>query len=101
MQQVILNINSKTLEQKLFELSRKNNKSIDKIILDVLDYFLYNLDYNTRTELKYTTLDANKYITKINYDIDNSIDLSKVHPFSDIKDSAEYVRDNRKNAWRR
>ncbi len=39
-------------------------------------------------------------MSKIDYEIDETDELADVFPFEGIKDSAAYVRELRKNAWR-
>ncbi len=51
----------------------------------------------------YRKLDPLKHMSKIDYDVDESAedDLNDVFPFKDVKDSVAYVRELRRNAWRK
>ncbi len=53
--------------------------------------------------MHYKKLDPLKHISKIDYHLDNisDDDLIDVTPFEDVKDSAAYIRNLRKNAWRK
>ncbi len=51
--------------------------------------------------MRYRHLDPKKNISKINYNVDSPDDLEKIIPFEHIEDSAAYIREIRKNAWRR
>jgi hypothetical protein len=45
-------------------------------------------------------LDPLKNISKIDFQIDDTVDLTHVSPFADVEDSASYINELRKNTWR-
>jgi hypothetical protein len=45
-------------------------------------------------------LDPLKNMSKIDYQIDDTIELTHVSPFADVDDSAAYINELRKNTWR-
>ena len=97
MQQVMLNIKNKELEQKLLEEANKKGRELANIILEVLESaFLQKKEY----KLKYKRLAPLDNISRIDYDIDEE-DLSDVFPFSEVEDSVAYVKKVRQNAWRK
>jgi hypothetical protein len=50
---------------------------------------------------RYKKLDPLKHMSSIDYRFDQTDDLSGVFPFKDVEDSAAYIRELRKNTWRR
>lgn len=46
-------------------------------------------------------LDPLKHISKINFEIDESVDLSEVKPFSEVDDSSNFVKELRRANWER
>jgi len=99
MQQVMVNIENKELEKKLLEEATRKGRKLAAIILDVLEN---NFLHEREPELRYKRLDPLKYMSRIGAEIDNTDDdLTDVVPYGDIKDSAAYVRELRKNAWRK
>jgi len=98
MQQVLINIKNKELEKKLLEESNKKGRKLSNIIEEVLENtFLQKKE----PELHYKKLNPLKHMSRINYDFDENDDLSDVFPFGDVKDSAAYVKELRKNTWRK
>ena len=100
MQQVLVNIENKELERRLVEEANKKGRQLSKIILEVLEN---NFLPKRKPKRRYKKLDPLKYMSKIDYDFDDTTDddLADVVPFEDIKDSAAYVSELRKNAWRK
>jgi hypothetical protein len=99
MQQVMVNIENKELEEMLLEEANKKGRKLAAIILDVLEN---NFLRKKEPGLRYRKLDPLKHMSRIEVESDNTDDdLTDVVPFADIKDSAAYVRELRKNAWRK
>lgn len=91
MQQLLLNINNPEVEDILRNLSLQHNKPVEKIALDLLNQVVLKQNADTN-KLKYSVLNADEYITKIDYDIEELPDIENIKPFDNIKDSAEYVK---------
>ena len=100
MQEVLLNINNKQLEQSLLKEAEKKGRKLPIVILEILEEYLL---HKKGQQLKYRTLDPLKNMSSIEYEPDDEIDgdLSDVTLFEDIKDSGAYIRELRKNAWRK
>jgi hypothetical protein len=100
MQQIVINIENKELEEKLIEEARKKGRKMATIILETLEN---NFFKKKKPQLRYRKLDPLKHMSKIDYEVDESAedDLNDVFPFKDVKDSAVYVHELRKNTWRR
>lgn len=98
MQQVVLNIKNKELEQRLLEEADKKGRKITNIILEVLENnFLPKKEHKSH----YKRLNPLEHISKIDYQVDESENFSDVFPFADVEDSAAYVKKIRQNAWRK
>lgn len=102
MQQVLISIENKELERKLLEEANKKGRKLANIILEVLEKNFVP-GKPPAAKLRYKRLNPLKHMSKIEYESDemDDIDLNEVKPFEKIKDSAAYVREMRKNAWRR
>jgi hypothetical protein len=100
MQQIVINIENKELEEKLLETARRKGRKLTTIILETLES---NFLKKKSPQFRYKKLDPLKHMSKIDYEVDESAeeDLNDVILFKDIKDSAAYVRELRKNTWRR
>ena len=99
MQQVTVSIENKELEKMLLAEAARNGRKLSAIILDVLEN---NFLRKKKPELSFKKLDPLKYMSKIEMEIDESDeDLTDAIPYADIKDSAAYVRELRKNTWRK
>lgn len=99
MQQVTVNIENKELEKVLLEEAVRKGRKLSAIILDVLEN---NFLREKKPELSFKKLDPLKYMSRIEMEIDNfDDDLTGAVPYKDIKDSAAYVRELRKNTWRK
>lgn len=99
MQQVMVNIENKELEKRLLEEANKKGRKLAAIIVDVLEN---NFLRKKEPELHYRKLDPLEHLSRIDIVSDTTDDdLTDVVPFADIKDSAAYVRELRKNAWRK
>ena len=100
MQQIVINIENKELEEKLLEEARRKGRKLTTIILETLEN---NFLKKKSPQFHYRKLDPLKHMSKIDYEADESAedDLNDVFLFKDVKDSAAYVRELRKNAWRR
>ncbi len=67
-----------------------------------VEYTTVNLSVNNQElKLSYKILNPEKYITKINYDIDDELNIEKIHLFSYISNSTEYIKLVRQNTWHR
>ena len=98
MQQVVLNIKNKELEQKLLEEANKKGRKITHIILEVLEN---NFLPQKGRKLHFNRLNPLEHMSKIDYQVDKNEDFSDVFPFADVEDSAVYVKKIRQNAWRK
>jgi hypothetical protein len=101
MQQVLINIENKEIENRLRDEANRRGWQPSDIIMEFLEKKF--LQGRENRKLRVRKLNPLKHITRINFDIDidESDDLVDVFPFKDVKDSAEYVTGLRKNAWRR
>ncbi len=102
MEQVLISIDNKDLEQRLKEEADKRGRNLANMIVEILEKTFLP---GKSPKLKYKNLDPLKHMSGIEYDLDEDVvaadeDLSDVFPFKDVKDSAAYVRELRKNAWR-
>ncbi len=105
MQQVVLNIDDRVLEKRLLNEANKKGRKLANIILEVLENNFVPRKA-PKTKLHYKRLNPLKHISKIDYEIDDTDDsgdtaLNDAAPFTEVKDSAAYVRKIRQNAWRR
>ncbi|RLD56969.1 MAG: hypothetical protein DRJ05_10445 [Bacteroidetes bacterium] len=50
---------------------------------------------------KYKRIDPEKYMHKINYNMNEDIDMQTASPFGHISDSSRYIKTIRKKTWRR
>ena len=98
MQQVLLNIENKELEKKLLEEANKNGRKLANIIIDILEK---NFLQKKERKLNYKRLDPSKFISKIDYEVNENEDFTDVFPFADVDNSAVYIRELRKNTWRK
>ncbi len=100
MQQVMIDINNAQLEQSLLEEAKKRGLRLSAMILEILEKHLLP---KKEQNLRYETLDPLKNMSPILYEPNPEIDgdLSDVSLFEDVKDSAAYIHELRKNAWRR
>lgn len=96
MQQIVLTIDNVALEKKILEEVQKKGSRLETFIIETLENVFLKKNGKTRS---YKKLDPLKNITKINNQIDDSIDLSHVVPFSDVKNPGAYIRELRKNTW--
>lgn len=101
MKQLILNIDNPTIEATLHNLSEKQNKSVEIVAVDLLKRIVEMIKQNSSVELEYRTLNPDKYISKINYSIDENLDDKETKPFETVLDSVEYINSLRKQTWRR
>lgn len=105
MQQVLISIENRELERKLLDEANKKGRKLANIILEVLEKnFIPGIPGKPpAAKLRYKRLNPLKHMSKIEYESDEmgDIDLNEVRPFEKIKDSAAYVKEMRKNAWRR
>ncbi len=97
MQQVLVNIDNKELEEKLLEEAHRKGKKLAGIILEALEN---NFLRKKTHRLHFRKLNPLKHMSGIDYKIDENVDLTDAYPFDDIEDSAAYVQRLRKNAWR-
>ncbi len=99
MQQVLINIENKEIENRLRDEANRRGWQPSDIIMEFLEKkFLHGRE---NRKLRVRKLNPLKHIARINYNIDESDDLVDVSPFKDVNDSAEYVKELRKNTWRR
>ena len=96
MQQITLNINNPQTEHVLLSLSKQFNKSVEQIAVDLLKQISTTITAKKATTLTYTTLDADKLMTKIRYNTDYPEDSENSNPFADVSDSAVYIKDLRR-----
>lgn len=99
MQQLTLNINNPIIESTLLSLSKRQNKSVETIAIELLKQVIGEIKDEKSIGLSYKILDPEAYMTKINYKIDSELDISTTLPFSEVSDSAEYINSIRKNTW--
>ena len=88
MAQIVLDINDKELEAKLFKLAQKEHTDVNHIAFDALKAFV-----NASEEvmaLTYTRLNPLDHISPIKFDVAD--DASEALPFSEISDPAEYTK---------
>jgi len=100
MQQLTLNINNPIIESTLLNLSKRHNKSVETIAIELLKQVIGEIKDEKSIGLSYKTLDPDAYMSKIDYNIDNELDISTTLPFTHVSDSAEYINSIRKNTWR-
>ena len=99
MKQITLSIDNPTVENVLYNLSRQQNKPIEKVLVELIIQVL-DIGYQEPTiKLEYKTLDPDKYMTKIKYDTYTDLSIGEEKPFRNISNSAEYVKILRKNVW--
>ena len=100
MQQVLVNIENKELEKRLLDEAEKKGRKLANIIIEVLEK---NFLKKNKTKFRYKKLNPLKHMSEIEYDIRDGSDeeLSDTVLFEDVKDSSSYIRELRKNAWRK
>jgi len=52
------------------------------------------------SELNYKTLKTDGFVTKLNFEIDDTIDFDKIELFQNVTNSAEYIHNARTTNWR-
>ena len=100
MQQILLNIDNKELEEKLVEEAKKKGRKLASLIIDVLEK---NFIKSSPPEFHFKKLNPLKHMSKPEVFIDEDEgdeNDDAVSPFSDITDSASYVRQLREKGWR-
>jgi len=85
-----LKIDNPDMEKMLLKFI-KNDK---EITLDTFQNFL-NIFYKTK-KFNFNKKDPKKHSRKINYKVELDDDLNSVKPYSNIKDSAEYIHNLRR-----
>jgi hypothetical protein len=100
MRTLTLSLDNPVVENILSDLSKQRNKSIEKVAVELLTKELYAIHQDTNMELTYKTLDPDKYMSKIKYDVDAELNCDEDTPFSNVANSAEYIKAIRKDAWR-
>ncbi len=100
MQKIVLNIENKSLEKQINELSDRLNRPIEKLFIDAIYYFISSTNKNDKAELNYKTLNPDDFATKLNFEIDETIDYDKIELFPDITNIADYINKLRKTNWR-
>ncbi len=100
MQQIILNIENSVMEHKIIELSKQLNKPVEKLCMDAISYFIGTVEKKNVSELNYKTLKTDDFVTKLNFEIDNTIDFDKIELFQNVTNSAEYIHNARTTNWR-
>ncbi len=101
MKQITINIDNPAIETALYNLSKVHNKSIEAIATDIIKQVVEMIKPDKQIELKYDTLDPEKYMYKIDYNMNEDVVMKTASPFSHISDSSEYIKSLRKNIWRR
>ncbi len=89
MQQIMVSIDNKELEQSLAEEADKKGRQLASIILEVLEKTFLR---KKSPELSYRKLNPLEHMSKIEYEIDETDELSGASPFEGVKDSAAHVR---------
>jgi len=90
MNQIILNIDNKTLETKIMEYSKIHGKGLEQIALEAINEFLH---CNQTDKLKFTKKNINNSSNIITSEVYEDDDNEKV--FEHIQNSAEYVHNSR------
>lgn len=100
MQEINLRIRNKRIENKLNKLASVQKKSVDKIILDILDKYDDSDKENDIFLLKYKKLDPFKHSKEINFNLNNFNDSDEIKPFENIKNTAKYAKMLRVKSWK-
>ncbi len=101
MKQLILNIDNPVIENVLFNLSKKQDKSEEVIAINLLKQIAEVLKQEKNIELKYKKLNPEKFLETIDYKLEQEVETSNEYPFATIDDSARYINEIRKNTWRK
>ena len=89
MKNLTLKINNPNIENMLYILSEAQNKSIEIIAINLLQQIANSIKINKPIELDYNILNPDKYITKINYNLEDDKEEQTVFPFEHVKNSTE------------
>ena len=97
MTHIEFDIADREVEEKLQKLAILNNTDINHLAMEAIQEFLNHHPID-QPSFKYKKLDPVKLMTKIQLDVDDSVEGS---PFSDIEDSNDFARKLRKDGWER
>jgi|GEM_PF-1345971 len=99
MQQVLITIENKEIENRLLDEAVRYGRQPGDIIIEFLEKnFLRKRAFK---KPGFRKLDPLKHMMKVNVKMDDKDDLIDVSPFKEVTDSAAYARELRKNAWRK
>jgi len=89
--EINIKIKNRKLRESLKQIATSEGVEVDSLAINAIEQYVKNYEMGKIFDVKFKYLDAEEFITKINYFIPSDIPLANVFPFNDIEDSSDFI----------